>query len=88
MKNVFSALILACIVFHTYAQAPQAFRYQAIARDAAGNILSGQTVGLRISILQGSREGLAVYSEVHQVQTNNFGLITIDVGEGRQENGN
>ena len=64
------------------AQVPQSMNYQAVARDAGGNILANQTVGLRLSILAGSGAGTAVYVETQTTSTNQFGLFTIAIGSG------
>ncbi len=65
-----------------YAQVPQAFKYQTILRNASGEILANQAVSLRLSILQGSETGVAVYTETWDKTTNAFGLIVLNVGEG------
>ena len=64
------------------AQSPQAFKYQAVARDLEGNVLPGQEVAFRMSILQGSSSGPVVYSERHALTTNEFGLANISFGTG------
>lgn len=61
---------------------PQAFNYQAVVRNAAGQIVDNQAVGIRISIIEGSVGGTAVYSETHQPTTNAYGLVTLTVGSG------
>jgi trimeric autotransporter adhesin len=61
---------------------PSAFSYQAVVRDAGGVIIANQTVGFRISILQGSAVGAAVYTEDHSTMTNDFGLANLEIGNG------
>ncbi len=63
-------------------QSPQAFKYQAVARDIDGNVLPGQAVAFRMSILQGSISGPVVYSERQALTTNEFGLANISLGTG------
>ncbi len=86
MKTIEKMLILAiCLIvlsISTFGQTPQAIKYQAVARDAAGNPVVNQTVNLRISILQGSILGAVVYSETHSSLTNSFGLSNINIGLG------
>ena len=65
-----------------FAQSPQAIKYQAIARDNAGNILVGQNVSFRISILGEAIGGDAVYVEIHDTVTNQFGLVSLEIGKG------
>ncbi|MDX2001625.1 MAG: hypothetical protein SFW35_04295, partial [Chitinophagales bacterium] len=46
-----------------YAQMPQAIKYQAVARDASGQILSNQNVSVRVSIIDSSAAGTIAYAE-------------------------
>jgi uncharacterized protein (TIGR02145 family) len=64
------------------AQAPEKMSYQAVIRDAGNNLVSNQTVGMQISILQGSQEGTEVYIETQTPSTNANGLISIEIGTG------
>ena len=83
MKKFFSVLfILSLMNMFAFAQSPQAFSYQAVARDAAGNVLANQTVSFRISILENSTTGTVAYSESHAAVTNDFGLVNLKVGMG------
>ncbi len=83
MKKLLLSLAIAFIVQPlTWAQSPKAFNYQAVARDNAGQVLSEQPIGLRISILEGSFDGLAVFIETHQESTNEFGLLNLKIGAG------
>lgn len=83
MKRIILALgIFALVAFKHYAQAPESFKYQALARDTNGILLQNQNLNMRISILQGSANGTVVYIETHQVTTNDYGLINLSVGEG------
>ncbi len=74
--------------FCLQAQAPQKFSYQTVIRNASNQLLVGQTVGIKISILQGSANGSAVYSETHAPQTNANGLATLEIGGGSLLSGN
>jgi len=77
---VFLGLILS-------AQTPQAIKYQAVARDGAGNILSDRVVSFRISIQEGSATGTTVYHETHSKTTNTFGLVNLEIGHGTPVSG-
>ena len=65
-----------------FAQSPQKFNYQAVARDASGNLIANQAVSFRISILQGSASGTVAYSETHNLTTNAYGQATLIIGAG------
>ena len=79
-----SLLFALCV----QAQAPQKFSYQTVVRNASNQLLIGQTVGIKISILQGSANGSAVYAETHAPQTNANGLATLEIGGGTLLSGN
>jgi hypothetical protein len=76
---LFGCLMLLCL--NLFAQAPQAFKYQAILRSASG-ILVNQVVNLQISILQGSANGSSVYTETQADTSNSLGLLSLNIGKG------
>ncbi len=78
-------LLLFSFIFFAVAlsgQTPQKFKYQAVARNTSGTVITNQAVSLRLSILHGSEFGTPVYTETHQTTTNEFGLINLNIGEG------
>jgi hypothetical protein len=84
-------LILGVICVSTYLSAqtfPQGMKYQAVARNQKGDVLADQPVTLRISLMSGPAGKQTVhYSEVHETTTNELGLFTLVVGEGKTESG-
>ena len=83
MKSFLLVIMILIPGMASLAQAPQAFRYQAVARDNSGNVLANQSVSFRISILSGSVAGAAAYSETHTgLTTNAFGLVELEIGKG------
>ena len=64
------------------AQAPQTMTYQAVVRDASGRLICNGSVGVRLSILQGSENGTAVYTDQQTLLTNANGLFTVILGIG------
>jgi hypothetical protein len=56
--------------------------YQAVIRDASNELVASQSVGMQISILQGSASGTSVYTETQTASTNDNGLVSIIIGEG------
>ena len=82
MKKIIYTLLTVLLSASIYAQAPQSFKYQAIARDASGDVIANQNVGMQVSILQGSTSGTSVYSETFTPTTNQFGLINLEIGKG------
>jgi hypothetical protein len=56
--------------------------FQAVVRDEAGQLVTTSPVGMRISVIQGSENGAAVFVETHAAQTNSNGLTTLAIGGG------
>ena len=65
-----------------WAQVPQGISHQAVMRNAQGELLADQSIGIQVSILQGTMQGLAVYVERHEPVSNANGLITYVIGQG------
>ncbi|MEZ5198474.1 MAG: hypothetical protein R2764_19435 [Bacteroidales bacterium] len=83
MKNLFTSMLLAFIASASvFCQPPQSFKYQAVVRDATGEIMSNQSVDLRISIRNGSSGGIILYQETFLETTNQFGMVTLNIGTG------
>jgi formylglycine-generating enzyme required for sulfatase activity len=84
------SILIANLLFAlcVQSQAPQKFSYQTVIRNSSNQLLVGQTVGIRISILQGSTNGSEVYAEKHNPQTNTNGLATLEIGGGLLLSGN
>lgn len=82
MKHL--SLIVAAVLMGitAMAQSPSKFNYQAVARDAAGVVVSDGTVGVKVTILSGSATGTEVYSETHSATTNVYGMLNFQIGAG------
>lgn len=89
MKKVVLLIITVSLAMATvFAQNPMGFNYQAIIRNASGEVIANQTVGLKISILEGSITGEPAYSETFTPQTNQFGLVNLKISSGQPVSGN
>ena len=86
MKKLTLFLILLQSVL-TIAQAPQKMSYQAVIRNSGGALVVNQAVGIKISVLQGSTSGTAVFAETHTPTTNANGLVSLEIGTGAPVNG-
>lgn len=83
MRKIFSTLLLSAALMGLYAQqAPQAFNYQAVARQASGSPITNGNIGVKLSVLDGSATGAVEYSETHAATTNNMGLFNLAIGQG------
>lgn len=81
MKKIIT-LIALCITTLVSAQAPEGINYQAVIRDNTGGVLLNTSVGIKISILQGSATGTSVYEESFTPTTSDFGLVNLVIGQG------
>jgi hypothetical protein len=82
MKKVLHFAVFLFISINLFAQAPQKMTYQAVIRNASNNLVVNAPVKMKISILQGSISGTALYSELHNPTTNANGLVSIEIGSG------
>lgn len=73
-------LLLLLLPDSIRAQTPQTFNYQAVLRDGDNKVRNMYDAAIQISILQGSESGTEKYSELHNVTTNAFGLINLEIG--------
>jgi len=64
------------------AQAPQKMSYQAEIRDINNVLVTNAPIGMKISILQSSPTGTAVYTETQTTNTNSNGLVSTIIGGG------
>ena len=86
MKKIFTIIIIL-IIGVASAQTPQKMSYQAVLRNAMGNLLVQTNVGMRISILQGNVNGTVTYQETYTTMTNANGLVSIEIGGGNPVSG-
>jgi hypothetical protein len=80
MKKTLFVMMLLALLLKGFSQAPNTLKYQAILRDASGNLISSQSKTVIIAILQGSSTGTVAFSETHSTSTSAQGLITLDIG--------
>ena len=83
-RSLFLLLFIAltCITTSFKAQAPNGINYQAVIRTNTGSISSNQPVVIRARILQSTATGTAVFSERHNLTTDQFGMVNFVIGNG------
>jgi hypothetical protein len=86
LYTLISIILLSTVIIQ--AQTPQGFKYQAVVRDNSGLALANKLVAIRLSLLLNSTNGTSVYSEVHNIATNDFGVANLNVGSGTNTTGN
>ena len=67
---------------------PQAVCYQGVATDAEGRELANQLISLRLSVLFSADIGPEEWIELHQDETDEFGLFSVELGQGIPSGGN
>jgi len=86
MKKIL--LILLCLPFIGFAQSvPQGINYQAVARDANGDVMMNQVLTIQFSIISDIINSTISWQETHQDTTNDYGLFTAIIGQGATTNG-
>lgn len=85
MKRLLSVLTILATVTLAFAQSPEMFNYQAVMRDANGNLMTNQSVDIRIGLYDG---GSLQYEETHSISTDDYGLVSLQVGQGNSTTGN
>jgi predicted lipoprotein with Yx(FWY)xxD motif len=82
-KKILSLLIvLMAVTGLLQAQAPQGFNYQGVARNSFGTVINNRPISLRMSIRDLTSGGTVLYSERHTVNTDQYGVFAISVGNG------
>lgn len=87
MKKTLSLIIAIAFSLSIYAQAPQSFAYQGIARNNSGNPIANQLISIRASILDATSTGTSQYTETQSVTTNSLGLFSVSIGMGTAQTG-
>jgi hypothetical protein len=82
MKNSILSILAAILTLSVFAQAPQKMSYQAVIRNSSSALITSTTVGMQISILQGSALGTPVYVETQTPTSNANGLVSLEIGTG------
>lgn len=84
MKKLIVCLAVLTVALGGFSQAPQKMSYQCVIRNLSGALVANQSVGIKISISQGTPTGTVVYQEIFNPnpQTNANGLLGIEIGGG------
>jgi uncharacterized protein (TIGR02145 family) len=87
MKKIYTFILALVVSASLWAQAPQKFSYQAVVRGANNDLLANKPVGMKISLLQVTETGTAVYVETQTPTSNANGLVSIAIGGGTKVSG-
>lgn len=80
MRTFLYTLLILLFASILFAQAPQQFNYQGVARDG-GTIVTG-AISLQLTLHQGTPDGTVVFRERHATTTNAAGVFNVLVGQG------
>ncbi|MBK7373712.1 MAG: hypothetical protein IPJ09_20190 [Saprospiraceae bacterium] len=90
LKHI-TCLVIILFAFSTvtYAQViPKGMTYQAVARDASGDIIANHQILIKVNLVsRDDRQKTNHYSEIHSVATNEIGLFNVVIGEGNPDSG-
>lgn len=84
MKKHLFGLIFIFLTVTFFAQAPAGFNYQGVLRNASGQAIPNQSIGVRLQIRNTNASGPVIYTEDHSVTTDTFGLYRLVIGQGIQ----
>lgn len=88
MKKTFLTLLSVLFCAITFAQSvSQGINYQALARDASGDVLMNQTLTIQFSVISDITTSAVSWQETHTVSTNDYGLYTAIIGGGTATSG-
>jgi uncharacterized protein (TIGR02145 family) len=82
MKRIFTVLLTLILTVSLFAQVPQGFVYQSVVRNGGNVLIALKQVGMKVTLVQGSENGVPLYVELHQPTSNENGLINITIGGG------
>ncbi len=85
---VLSVIILTFFSTIVFSQTPEKMSYQAVIRDGSNNLVVNSSISMQISILQSGANGNSVYVETQNENTNENGLLSIEIGNGNFVSGN
>jgi len=88
MKKLFYLILFVLFAsFNGYSQVPEKINYQAAVRNASGEVIANQSVGIRISIIDSIMAGDVLYRETQTKTTNDYGVVNISIGDGASDMG-
>ena len=83
MKHFLTSIVAIAFVLSSIAAMAQTdgFSYQAVVRDANGELVNNSKVGLRLTLTD--KDDNQMYQETHTPTTNSYGVLNVTVGSGQ-----
>lgn len=85
MKRTITFIAAWLYALTVCAQVPQSFTYQAVVRNDSNKLVTNARVSIRAAITD--QAGNTLYQETHRVETNENGLLTVEIGAGENVSG-
>lgn len=82
VKSNFIFTILITLLFALSGYTQNSINYKAVIKDASGNIMESQPVSIQFIIYEGAALSNNVYQETHTINTDDNGIIIVNIGEG------
>ena len=80
----YAATLMLTIMVSAHAFAQDSFAYQAVIRNAKGELITDTDIEVRFSLTHGGKD---YYVETQKVKTNKYGNIQVEVGKGTRQSG-
>lgn len=82
-KLIFILVALVCMkLSEVVAQSPASFRYQAALQNSTGEPMANKKVSFMVTILKSAMAKQRVYAEFHLANTDEFGMVSLQIGKG------
>ncbi|WP_163714518.1 hypothetical protein [Mangrovibacterium lignilyticum] len=82
MKKLYTTVLAVLLTAMLWAQSPAKMSYQAVIRNNSDELVTNQSIGMKISILQWYVTGQPVYVETQRSTSNANGLVSVEIGTG------
>ena len=76
------AFLSQSIITTVSAQSPNMMSYQSVIRNSVGELVTNHAVGIKLFVLQGTATGIVIYAETFTINTNENGLVSLEIGTG------
>lgn len=86
MKKLIVTFYFLLYTIIVFGEAPIKFSYQAVIRNESGQLVTNASLSFRVSLLK-NLNGDAIYTEIHNVNSNSNGLVTLLIGDGSNKTG-
>lgn len=86
-KLIYLIVVLLSFNTNVLSQSPDLFKFQAVARNSQGTIISNDNVDIIVGIIKDEPNGIEVYNESHSVLTNQNGYVNLNIGAGQNSTG-